>query len=285
MVRAPSIDKNGIKKGEWSKEEDDKLRAYINRYGTWNWRQLPRFAGLARCGKSCRLRWKNYLQPNVKRGNFTKDEEDIIINLHNQLGKKWSIFAKNLPGRTDNEIKNYWHTHLKKRTQGQDQIMSSNQEIKEEPSCQTSPISTVLMLKEDTNEESSQPNYNHQQISPPFEGLMSPNESCCSVLSQCYSTTPSNQESPADFWSQQLTIEDYDFSELMTWNGAEDTSTITPTFECLDDIWSHPFDMDYVIDAYKYQQPYVDSGHAYPSSPSTEEVCLWSYDLNDESLS
>ena len=48
MVRAPSIDKNGIRKGEWSKEEDDKLKAYINRYGIWNWRQLPKYAGMYR---------------------------------------------------------------------------------------------------------------------------------------------------------------------------------------------------------------------------------------------
>ncbi|KAK1393263.1 Transcription factor LAF1 [Heracleum sosnowskyi] len=306
MVRSPSIDKNGMKKGEWSKEEDEKLRAYINRYGTWNWRQLPRFAGLSRCGKSCRLRWKNYLQPNVKRGNFTKDEEDIIINLHNQLGKKWSIFAKNLPGRTDNEIKNYWHTHLKKRTQGQNLISPSKQEIKEESSCQTSQTITSLVLKGD-NQELSQPN-NHQQptTTPVFQGLTSPNESCCSEVSQSYSSTPSNQESSADFWNQQLNIEDYDLtqgssfselslgnaydqnlSDLMTWVG-EETTTTSRTYECLDDIWSQPFDTDYMINAYNYkyqQQPYADPGLAYPSSPTTEEVCLWSYDLSDESLS
>lgn len=50
--------------------------------------KIGEISGLSRCGKSCRLRWKNYLQPDVKRGNFTKEEEDIIINLHNQLGKK-----------------------------------------------------------------------------------------------------------------------------------------------------------------------------------------------------
>ncbi|KAL1823107.1 hypothetical protein ACET3Z_009885 [Daucus carota] len=292
MVRSPSIDKNGIKKGEWSKEEDDKLRAYINRYGTWNWRQLPKFAGLSRCGKSCRLRWKNYLQPNVKRGNFTKDEEDIIINLHNQLGKKWSIFAKNLPGRTDNEIKNYWHTHLKKRTQGQNLVMPSNQEIKEE--------STSLIIKQDTDQESSQPDNYQQTSTHPFQGLTSPNESCCTVLSQRYSSTPSSLESSADFWSQELTIEDYGLtqgsscselsfgsvydpksSDLSTWIRTNFTN-----FDYLDDLWSESFEMDnYMINAYNYQQSYVDPGHVYPSSPSTEEVCLWSYDLSDESIS
>ncbi|XP_058071285.1 transcription factor MYB58-like [Magnolia sinica] len=113
--RAPCCDKAGLKKGPWTPAEDMRLVAYIHRHGHGNWRALPKQAGLLRCGKSCRLRWINYLRPDLKRGNFTREEEETIIKLHELLGNKWSKIAARLPGRTDNEIKNVWNTHLKKR--------------------------------------------------------------------------------------------------------------------------------------------------------------------------
>ncbi|XP_047940913.1 transcription factor MYB10-like [Salvia hispanica] len=115
MVRSPCFDSNGMKKGAWSEEEDDKLRAFILSHGHWNWRLLPKYAGLKRCGKSCRLRWVNHLKPGVKRGNFSKEEEDLVIKLHDQIGNKWSAIAAELPGRTDNDIKNFWNTRVARR--------------------------------------------------------------------------------------------------------------------------------------------------------------------------
>ncbi|XP_039125039.1 transcription factor MYB102-like [Dioscorea cayenensis subsp. rotundata] len=115
MGRTPCCDKNGLKKGPWTSEEDQKLVDYIHNNGEGRWRTLPKNAGLSRCGKSCRLRWTNYLRPDIKRGRFSFQEEEAIIQLHSVLGNKWSAIAAQLPGRTDNEIKNYWNTHIRKR--------------------------------------------------------------------------------------------------------------------------------------------------------------------------
>ncbi|XP_006657827.1 transcription factor MYB102-like [Oryza brachyantha] len=115
MGRAPCCENSGLKKGPWTPEEDERLVAYIKEHGQGNWRTLPKNAGLSRCGKSCRLRWTNYLRPDIKRGRFSFEEEEAIIQLHSILGNKWSAIAARLPGRTDNEIKNYWNTHIRKR--------------------------------------------------------------------------------------------------------------------------------------------------------------------------
>ncbi|KAL6131114.1 hypothetical protein ACLB2K_069492 [Fragaria x ananassa] len=133
MGRAPCCSKVGLHRGPWTPREDTLLTKYIEAHGEGHWRSLPKKAGLLRCGKSCRLRWMNYLRPDIKRGNITPDEDDLIIRLHSLLGNRWSLIAGRLPGRTDNEIKNYWNTHLSKRLMNEGTDPNTHQKLSQLP--------------------------------------------------------------------------------------------------------------------------------------------------------
>ncbi|KEH16283.1 myb transcription factor, partial [Medicago truncatula] len=110
---------SGVRKGAWTYEEDNCLKAYILKHGVGKWHLIPERTGLNRCRKSCRLRWVNYLNPYINRENFSKDEVDLILRLHNLLGNRWSLIAGRLPGRTANDVKNYWNTHLRKKVESE----------------------------------------------------------------------------------------------------------------------------------------------------------------------
>ncbi|KMZ74514.1 Transcription factor MYB59 [Zostera marina] len=106
-----------MRKGPWTEEEDMQLVYFVSLFGERRWDFIAKVSGLHRTGKSCRLRWVNYLHPGLKRGRMSPQEERLVLELHSRWGNRWSRIARKLPGRTDNEIKNYWRTHMRKKAQ------------------------------------------------------------------------------------------------------------------------------------------------------------------------
>ncbi|CAK9314374.1 unnamed protein product [Citrullus colocynthis] len=198
MGRAPCCDKANVKKGPWSPEEDSKLKHYIETYGTGgNWISLPQKAGLRRCGKSCRLRWLNYLRPNIKHGEFSAEEDRIICTLFATIGSRWSIIAAQLPGRTDNDIKNYWNTKLKKKLLGMVSSSSSN-------TTNYTPQAEIIKKTESLSPQSHQnPSFDYQLLSnnnyDPLSSSLSTNSiplfNYCNPISSgsCLLTNPFDQ--------------------------------------------------------------------------------------------
>ncbi|KAF8011497.1 hypothetical protein BT93_J1949 [Corymbia citriodora subsp. variegata] len=136
MGRSPCCSKVGINKGAWSSQEDEILIYHVKIHGEGKWRKVAQNAGLNRCAKSCRLRWLNYLRPGIKRGDITKDEEDLVIRIHWLLGNRWALIAGRLPGRTDYEINNYWNANLAKRFKSFSSRLSCAMKFDQDPGIQ-----------------------------------------------------------------------------------------------------------------------------------------------------
>ncbi|CDP11889.1 unnamed protein product [Coffea canephora] len=260
MVRTTGIDKSGLKKGAWSEEEDNKLRAYVLRYGHWNWQQLPKFAGLSRCGKSCRLRWMNYLRPGVKRGSFSEEEEELILKLHKELGNRWSAITARLPGRTDNEVKNYWHTHLRKRTK-----QDSKPKDKIE---QTSERSQPMESDADQNKESSAISIFHSTTDQNRSGLETEIAAVPAADTNC-------ELSPLSCGSKHFDGGD--------WFGEDSNSSVESLPESFESFWSEPFALDTSYSNLKVINydwlPPVEEEFTYPFSSFLDEDMDWFHEL------
>ncbi|KAG2729237.1 hypothetical protein I3760_01G239900 [Carya illinoinensis] len=219
MAHRPACCNNQkVKKGLWSPEEDEKLIKYISTNGHGSWSSVPRLAGLERCGKSCRLRWLNYLRPDLKRGRFSPREEALVIELHSILGNRWSRIAKHLPGRTDNEVKNFWNSTISKKLLYHDAVPAfatfplidypSGLEENENPNLilssqpdqllQLPPPITVLQVLDHGDARSGQSNYSPTawfHFQPPIPP-QSDSSSSCETWSVGYNDQPNHQLDP-----------------------------------------------------------------------------------------
>lgn len=173
----------GMKKGPWTATEDAILIDYVKRHGEGNWNSVQKNSGLMRCGKSCRLRWANHLRPNLRKGSFTPEEERIIVELHAKLGNKWARMASQLPGRTDNEIKNYWNTRMKRRQRAglpiypkelQEEaavFQFQQQEQQKQPDPSSHSLSSLLSSSQKAPYDPSLPLLNPLNFSSPLDPL------------------------------------------------------------------------------------------------------------------
>ncbi|ESQ29683.1 hypothetical protein EUTSA_v10023601mg [Eutrema salsugineum] len=217
----PCCYKQKLRKGLWSPEEDEKLLNYITKNGHGCWSSVPKLAGLNRCGKSCRLRWINYLRPDLKRGAFSPEEQNLIVQLHAVLGNRWSQIAVRLPGRTDNEIKNLWNSCIKKKLRVKGIDPNTHKPLSEVDNDHKSPS-----LSSETNQEFivEQPSdffdyLAFQKLNSSLEHSVSLDSSLCSMIPSQFKIDCSVSKAlfepsvtlfpPSDNTSRTVSEEDY----------------------------------------------------------------------------
>ncbi|KAJ9179851.1 hypothetical protein P3X46_008167 [Hevea brasiliensis] len=227
MGRPPCCDKVGIKKGPWTPEEDIILVSYIQEHGPGNWRSVPTNTGLLRCSKSCRLRWTNYLRPGIKRGNFTSHEEGMIIHLQALLGNKWAAIASYLPQRTDNDIKNYWNTHLKKKLKKFQSAMDHPMA----PQDSTTTTSHQFVSKSFSDRSRSlnlSPNSSNLRLDQTFSNYASSTENISRLLEGWMRSSPK----PNNHGTNDLFKEKWNQNNLENAAGSIGNSVATTSHEC-----------------------------------------------------
>ncbi|GMY33318.1 transcription factor MYB63-like [Fagus crenata] len=262
--RAPCCDKSQVKRGPWSPAEDLRLITFIQKHGHDNWRALPKQAGLLRCGKSCRLRWINYLRPDVKRGNFTQEEEETVRKLHEAWGNRWSKIASHLPGRTDNEIKNVWNTHLKKKLGFKDGNVHGD-----ELSSITSSSSSSSSSFTSCGKQNIGVGIEHQSNQVSMD--MKPDEAC--NLTHDFEKIQGSQKEETNQFSKAKELREQTSSSVSSYDSNVSNSSPVEASRPEEQMVSlfdyrGPYDVNNILQ--EVNKPNVDSGHEIPLEADVE---------------
>ncbi|KAK9755564.1 hypothetical protein RND81_01G035000 [Saponaria officinalis] len=223
---------DNMRKGPWYEEEDERLKAFVAVLGERKWDSIAMASGLRRSGKSCRLRWMNYLRPCLKHGPITPKEECLIIHLHQKWGNKWADIARRLPGRTDNEIKNYWRSYARKKMYIENDLNSGAKEtscLSEQDNnsnyyqgASSIECETKIEEKSVNNEVVDIDNVNHEctTMSSPYEDR----------TSKWISTLSREQSNSIDFeWGGYN-----GFDYLCDWS----LTNVGSEYHCIDTLWN-----------------------------------------------
>ena len=153
--KQPNTDKK-INRVHFTKEEDDKIKELVNIFGTKNWTTIASFIK-GRTAKQCRDRYSNYLTPGFFNGEWTKEEDELLIKLYNENGSKWSIIQNYLPKRSSNSIKNRWHYFLRQKSEKKEETL--NEKILDKKN-----LSENKIVNKDCNEKSLENNEFNEEV-------------------------------------------------------------------------------------------------------------------------
>ncbi|CAL9171978.1 unnamed protein product, partial [Musa hybrid cultivar] len=238
MGRPPCCDKSTVKRGLWTAEEDAKLLAYTSTHGTGNWTTVPKKAGLKRCGKSCRLRWTNYLRPNLKHEGFTLEEEERIVALHATIGSSKKLCQKGIDPVTHRPISEIIQSieHLQHETAAASRF-NSNFRYKQATAgarigCLNRDLRRVFLSRpaptvNSASGSSSSPNLNlfaQTQVGSPIPTYFSPSEASSSSTAATTPKATAPPSSPEFKWTDFLIEDDDDAyaknkaKEVVTWS-------------------------------------------------------------------
>ncbi|KAF5751916.1 hypothetical protein HS088_TW02G00935 [Tripterygium wilfordii] len=275
-----------LRRGPWTLEEDTMLSHYIAKHGEGRWNMLAKCAGLMRTGKSCRLRWLNYLKPDIKRGNLTPQEQLLILDLHSKWGNRWSKIAEHLPGRTDNEIKNYWRTRVQKQAR-QMNIESNSKRFFDAVRCFWVPRLLQKMEQTSTSSSSSSSltTQNQMDISPSPNYPAAPmvqNPNLISSENSMPAVTSPNTTISADSMaiiSQQPQIPENSKNPLSPSNNYSVHNNINPI---LDDNCYYVGNSNFDMEGFNGEYPISSDMGSFYNLPSQSQEGNWtSYDMTD----